>query len=65
MSKLYESDLQAVCSNGCTLLMVAAMHGQEGLVKQLLKRDVPIDFKQIKVDDKYCKLLAAPSSRTF
>ncbi len=52
MSRLYESDLQAVCSNGCTLLMVAAMHGQEGLVKQLLKKDVPVDFKQIQVSER-------------
>ena len=49
VSKLYQSDLHAVCSNGCTLLMVAAMYGQDNIVRQLLKKDVPIDFKQIKV----------------
>ena len=50
VSKLYPSDVFLVCSNGCTLVMMAAMNNRTEVLKQLVKMsDSPLDFKQMKV----------------
>ena len=50
MSKLYPSDSFLVCSDGCTLVMMAAMNNRTEVLKELVKMDnCPLDFKQMKV----------------
>ena len=50
VSKLYPSDAFLVSSNGCTLIMMAAMNNRTEVLKQLVKMEnCPIDFKQMKV----------------
>jgi hypothetical protein len=48
--RLYPSDAFVVGSNGCTLIMMAAMNNRTEVLKQLVKMDnSPLDFKQMKV----------------
>ena len=50
MSKLYPSDSFLVCSDGCTLIMMAAMNNRTEVLRKLVKMDhSPLDFKQMKV----------------
>ena len=50
VSKLYPSDSFLVCSDGCTLVMMAAMNNRTEVLKELVKMDnCPLDFKQMKV----------------